>query len=58
MQRFDRAPARLRILLELLGFIWRRRWWLTPVVITLVLLGLLLTLAQTSVLAPFIYTLF
>ena len=36
----------------------RRKYWLVPVVIALLLVGGLLVLAQGSVLAPFIYTLF
>lgn len=34
-----------------------RKWWLTPIVITLLLLGFLVVLSTTAV-APFIYTLF
>ena len=36
----------------------RKKWWLMPVVLFLVLLGALIVLAQGSALAPFIYTLF
>lgn len=36
----------------------RRKWWLTPIVVTLVLLGALIVFSQGSALAPFIYTLF
>ncbi|HEX8019872.1 DUF5989 family protein [Mucilaginibacter sp.] len=36
----------------------RKRYWLLPLFAVLFLLGLLLVLAQGSVLAPFIYTLF
>lgn len=36
----------------------RRKLWLFPLVIVMVVLGGLLILAQGSVLAPFIYTLF
>jgi len=46
-----------------LGEIWgflrtRKKWWLTPVIIVLLLLGLVLVLAQGSALAPFIYAIF
>ena len=34
-----------------------KKWWLTPLVVTLLLLGVLSLLAGSSV-APFIYTLF
>jgi hypothetical protein len=36
----------------------RRKFWLAPVFIVMVLLGGLLVLAKGSVVAPFIYTLF
>lgn len=36
----------------------RKKLWLAPIIIVMVLLGGLLTLAQGSVFAPFIYTLF
>jgi hypothetical protein len=36
----------------------RKKLWLAPVIIVMVMLGGLLILAQGSVVAPFIYTLF
>ena len=36
----------------------RRKFWLLPIIVMTVLLGGLLVLAQGSVVAPFIYTLF
>lgn len=36
----------------------RKKWWITPIVVTLVLLGALIVFSQGSALAPFIYTLF
>lgn len=36
----------------------RKKYWLLPLIITLVLLGSLIVLSQGSVIAPFIYTLF
>jgi hypothetical protein len=35
-----------------------KKWWLAPIVIVLLLVGLLLFVTQGSALAPFIYTLF
>ncbi len=35
-----------------------KKFWLLPVIVILALFGLLLAFAQTSVVAPFIYTLF
>ena len=44
---------------ELFRFLFKRKkFWLMPVIIRLVILGGMLLLAQGSVLAPFIYTLF
>ena len=36
----------------------RKKWWLAPIVLLLVMLSLLIVLTQGSALAPFIYTLF
>ena len=36
----------------------RKKWWLMPIVIFLVLLGALIVLTEGSAIAPFIYTLF
>jgi hypothetical protein len=36
----------------------RKRWWLLPILIMLILLGLLIVFTEGSALAPFIYTLF
>ena len=44
---------------ELFSFlINRKKLWLAPVIIIMIILGGLLILAQGSVFAPFIYTLF
>jgi hypothetical protein len=36
----------------------RKKLWLAPMIVTLVLLGALLVVAQNSIFAPFIYTFF
>ena len=36
----------------------RKKLWLAPIIIVMLILGGLLTLAQGSVAAPFVYTLF
>jgi len=47
------------ILGELLSFLWQRKlWWLSPMMLVIVLFGVLLIFAQGSAVAPFIYTLF
>ena len=36
----------------------RKKWWLLPTIIVLLLVGVLLVFAQGSALAPFIYAIF
>ncbi len=36
----------------------RKKWWLAPILIVLMMVGALLVFAQGSALAPFIYTIF
>ena len=36
----------------------RKKFWLAPILLTLLLFGVLLILAQSTAVAPFIYTLF
>jgi Family of unknown function (DUF5989) len=48
---------------SILGELWqfmrvRKKWWLLPLIMIIVLLGLILILAHGSPLAPFIYTIF
>jgi hypothetical protein len=44
---------------EVLSFLWARKlWWLLPMVVTLLIIGLVLIFATASGIAPFIYTLF
>lgn len=49
--------------LSILGEFWafmrvRKKWWLGPILLVMLLLSLLIVLTQGSALAPFIYTLF
>lgn len=50
-------------LMEFLTDLWhflreRKKFWLTPIIITLLLLGLLLVMGGGTAVAPFVYTLF
>ena len=36
----------------------RKKWWLLPILLIMLLVGVLLVFAQGSALAPFIYTIF
>jgi hypothetical protein len=50
---------RMSFLVELCRYLrTRKKFWLTPVLIMMVLLGGLIVLTHGSALAPFIYTLF
>jgi hypothetical protein len=54
-----RAGSRFNILSELWSFMKvRKKWWLGPILVTLVLLSVLIVLTQGSAVAPFVYTLF
>ena len=51
--------SKLQVVSELWQFMRQnKKYWLAPIVITLVLFGVLLVLAKGSAIAPFIYTLF
>jgi len=53
------AKGRLSIFGELWAFMRiRKKWWLGPIMIFLVLLGVLIVFTEGSALAPFIYALF
>jgi hypothetical protein len=48
---------------SLIGEMWdflkvRKVWWLTPIIIMLILVGTLVIFAQSSAVSPFIYALF
>lgn len=49
--------------ISIIGEFWdflkvRKKWWLAPVVLALLLLGALIVLSEGSAVAPFIYTIF
>jgi hypothetical protein len=51
--------GKLSILKEIWEFIkFKKKYWLIPIIVTLLILGLLLFLTEGSAIAPFIYTLF
>jgi hypothetical protein len=51
--------SKLDILSELWSFMRvRKKWWLLPIMLFMVLFGVLLVLTQNTALAPFIYALF
>ncbi len=49
----------MSFLLEFIKFLSvRKKFWLLPIIITLLLFGGLIVLSQGSAVAPFVYTLF
>ena len=51
--------GKLSIVSEFWNFLKeRKKWWLAPIVVFLVLLGALIVFTEGSAVAPFIYTLF
>ena len=47
------------LLIELWDFLRvRKAWWLTPIIVMLVLVGILIVFGQSSAVSPFIYALF
>ena len=57
------TPLNINFNMDFLIELWkflssRKKLWLAPIIIIMIILGTLLILAQGSVVAPFIYTLF
>tara|TARA_A100001035_G_C27421591_1_gene337501 strand:+ start:363 stop:524 length:162 start_codon:yes stop_codon:yes gene_type:complete len=53
----------MEALIELINDIWdflkiRKKYWLAPLIITLLFMGALIIFTQGSVVAPFIYSIF
>lgn len=56
---YDATMGKISILREFWDFLRiRKKFWLAPIVVILLLLSLLIVLTQGSALAPFIYALF
>jgi hypothetical protein len=54
---------KFKSIISLLGEFWafmkmQKKWWLAPLIVILVLMGVLIILTEGSALAPFIYALF
>ena len=59
MSRPPGPDNKVSIILEFLDFLkTRKKWWLGPIVLIMLLMGLLIVFTQGSAVAPFIYTLF
>jgi hypothetical protein len=56
---FRTTGQRFGIAGELFAFFWsNKRWWMYPILMTLGIFAILLIIAQSSAIAPFIYTFF
>jgi hypothetical protein len=54
---------KVKSIVSLLGEFWafmkmQKKWWLAPLILILVLMGMLIILTEGSALAPFIYAIF
>jgi uncharacterized membrane protein YjdF len=53
------AEHKPRVMAEMFQFLrTQKKYWLAPVIVVMLLLGVILIAAKGSALAPFIYTLF
>jgi hypothetical protein len=58
-QVIKKIKSALQLLKELWSFMRiQKKWWLGPVAVILILMGLLIVVTEGSALAPFIYALF
>jgi hypothetical protein len=59
MDSLKRFAEKFSIFSEIWYFMkYRKKWWLGPIFIILLLLSILIILTEGSALAPFIYTIF
>ena len=57
MRIFDGLLSHVTIMGELLEFFWQRKsWWLTPLVLALLIVGVFIVFAQSSAIAPIVPT--
>jgi len=51
--------AKFEIIKEFIEFLKNnKKWWMIPIVLFLLMLGAFIVIAESSAIAPFIYTLF
>ena len=55
----EKLKSKLSIVKEFIGFLWERKlWWLIPLMLLILTIGLVLIVSHGTVFAPFIYVLF
>jgi len=52
------TKSKLQTAGELFGFFGKKRWWVLPIIVTVVILGVVFIVGEATSLAPFIYTMF
>jgi len=59
LETIKEGMSKLSLISELWSYMKeRKKWWLGPIVIFIILLGALIILTEGSVIVPFVYTLF
>ena len=59
MDEETKSESKISILSEFWDFLkTRKKWWLGPIILILLLMSLLIVLTEGSAVAPFVYTLF
>jgi hypothetical protein len=54
-----KEKSKFSVLREFFVFLWRNKlWWMTPMILIFLLLGLLIVFTQSAAVVPFIYALF
>jgi hypothetical protein len=54
-----REKSKLSTIGEFFSFLWRNKlWWMAPMILIFLILGLLMIFAQSAAVVPFIYALF
>ena len=55
----EKFKSKIVTIKEFIGFLWERKlWWLIPMILLLLVIGLVLVISHGTVFAPFIYVLF
>ena len=55
----EKIKSKLSIIKEFTGFLWERKlWWLIPLMLLILSIGLVLVVSHGTAFAPFIYVLF
>ena len=51
--------SKLSVIVELFSFLWKKKlWWLIPMILVILVVGILIVFVASSPLAPIVYPLF